>query len=39
MPVKSFVRLAMVIAQNFDLLHFAIVFFSDGKEFKQPGFK
>jgi hypothetical protein len=39
MPMKSFVRLAMGFAQNFYLLHFAVVFFPAGKEFKQPGFK
>jgi hypothetical protein len=39
MAMKSFVRLAMGFAQNFYLLHFAVVFFPAGKEFKQPGFK
>lgn len=37
--MKSFVRLAMAVAQYFYLLHLIVVFFSAGKEFKQPGFK
>jgi hypothetical protein len=39
MAMKSFVRVAMAFSQDFYLLHFAIVFLSAGKEFKQPGFK
>jgi hypothetical protein len=38
-PMKSLVGLAMVFPENLYLLHFAIVFFNDGKEFKKPGFK
>jgi hypothetical protein len=39
MAMKSFVRVTMSFAQSFYLLHFAIVFLSAGKKFKQPGFK
>jgi hypothetical protein len=39
MAMKSFIGVTLAFAQSFYLLHLAVVFFSDGKEFKQPDFK
>jgi hypothetical protein len=39
MAMKSFVSVAMGFAQNFYLLHLAVIFFPAGKELQQPGFK
>lgn len=39
MPMKCFIRFAVVLAQFLDPLHFGIVFFRAGKELKQPGFE
>jgi hypothetical protein len=39
MAMKSFIGITMPFTQNFYLLHFMIVFFCVGKEFKQSGFK
>jgi hypothetical protein len=37
--MKSLIRITMSFAENFYLLHLAVVFSSAGKELKQPGFK
>jgi hypothetical protein len=38
-PVKSLIGFSMRLAQRFNLLHFAVVFFPAGKELQQLGFK
>jgi hypothetical protein len=39
MTMKGFVCVTMSFAQNFYLLHLAVVFFPAGKKLQQPGFK
>lgn len=39
MPVERLVRFSVAVAEYFNLLHFLVIFFDTGKEFKQPGFK
>jgi hypothetical protein len=37
--MKGLVRISMSFAENFYLLHLAIVFFSAGEKLEQPGFE
>ena len=39
MPVERLVRCSVAIAEYLNLLHFLIIFFDTGKEFKQPCFE
>ena len=39
MAMKSFVCVAVALAQGFYPLHLTIIFSSAGKKFQQPGFK
>jgi hypothetical protein len=39
MAMKSLVGLTVSIAQNFDFLHLAVVFFRGGKKLQQPCFE